>query len=428
MLRSSWSRVAALPGRAKVLLWTNAVSSFGGGLVLPFLWVYLRDIRGLPVWVPAATLAVQAATAVVGGLVWGALLDRMPYRVVVPTVMTIAGVGTAAYALAGTPVVALTAAVVYGIGISGVGTVLRTMYAAVTEGAQRSLVFSLDFAVFNGMTGVGVVAGGLVSVAHLGTAVERFSALYVADGLTFVMTALVTAALLPRGTADADRPAERRPGSYLSVLRDPRLLAILAVMLLTSVVCYGQFRSGLPGYLTASGALGAGGLSFAFALNIVVAVVTQFALMPALQRVRRTTLVGLSGLLFAGCWLLVLVAGTQRGTAAVVLAAAGVTLMSVGEVLVVPVLSALLNDVVGDEVRGRANALFSTMLSSGSVLGPAVAAILLPPSKGLPLMVFLIAGSLLTSGLVWVLRRRITDDLDLERTEEPAPAEPALQS
>ncbi|AEV87084.1 yhjO-like MFS-type transporter [Actinoplanes sp. SE50] len=416
MLSATWTRLRALPGRAKILLWTNAVSSFGGGLVLPFLWIYLSEVRGLPVWVPAATLAVQAGTAVVGGLIWGALLDRLPYRIVVPTVLVIAGLGTAAYAVAGTPAAALATAVGYGIGISGVGTVLRSMYAAVTEGTQRTLAFSVDFAVFNAMTGVGVAVGGLVTVAHFGTAVDRFGALYLIDGLTFLLAAAVTAALLPGGRNEPGKAAGKPAGGYLSVLRDPRLLALLAVMLLTSVVCYGQFRSGLPGYLTGTGAVGAGGLSFAFTLNIVVAVVTQFVVMPALHRVRRTTLVGLSGLLFAACWVLVLAAGTHTGTTAIAFAAAGVTCLSIGEVLVVPVLGALLNDVVGDHVRGRANALFSTMLSTGSVLGPALAALLLPPHRGLPLMGLLIAVSLLTSALVWVLRGRISDDVDFERS------------
>lgn len=184
--------------RTRAVLAVNAVNSFGGGLVLPFLWIYLGEIRGLAAWIPAATLAVQAGTAVFGGLAWGAVLDRLAPRSVVTLVMCVAGAGTGLYAFATSAPTALTAAVVYGLGISGVGTVLRFLYAGAATARERGLAFSADYAVFNAMTGLGVLVGGLVAASGPGSDAARFAALYLADGCTFLAAGAAFFLLLPR--------------------------------------------------------------------------------------------------------------------------------------------------------------------------------------------------------------------------------------
>lgn len=403
--------------RTRAVLAVNAVNSFGGGLVLPFLWIYLSQVRGLASWVPAATLAVQAATAVAGGLVWGAVLDRVAPRPVVTLVMGVAGVGTALYAVATTAPLALTAAVVYGLGISGVGTVMRYLYAGAATARERGLAFSADYAVFNAMTGLGVLVGGVAAASGPGSRAARFMALYVADGATFLMAGAAFLLLLPRieRTGGAKKAAEGSVG-YREVLGQRSLAVLLATLALCSLVSYGQLKSGLPGYLTAGGAVGAEGLSGTFAVNIVVAVVTQVLLGERVQRVRRSTVLGVTGVLWAAAWALVLVAGRQHETAATVLAMAGVLLLSVGEALVFPVVTALLNDLADDRARGRVNAMLSVAVSTGSVAGPLLAGIALPYSHGLPLVVLLVAASAAVAVVGPALRRVLPKDADLPDT------------
>ncbi|MFJ6834162.1 MFS transporter [Streptomyces sp. NPDC091209] len=407
--------------RTRAVLAVNAVNSFGGGLVLPFLWIYLSQVRGLASWIPAATLAVQAATAVAGGLVWGAVLDRVAPRPVVTLVMGVAGVGTALYAVATTAPLALTAAVVYGLGISGVGTVMRYLYAGAATARERGLAFSADYAVFNAMTGLGVLVGGVAAASGPGSRAARFMALYVADGATFLVAGAAFLLLLPRieRAGGAKKAAEGSVG-YREVLGQRSLAVLLATLTLCSLVSYGQLRSGLPGYLTAGGAVGAEGLSGTFAVNIVVAVVTQVLLGERVQRVRRSTVLGVTGVLWAAAWALVLVAGRQHGTAATVLAMAGVLLLSVGEALVFPVVTGLLNDLADDRARGRVNAMLSVAVSTGSVAGPLLAGIALPHAHGLPLVVLLVAASAAVALVGPALRRVLPRDADLP---DPHPAE-----
>ncbi|MFJ9721535.1 MFS transporter [Streptomyces sp. NPDC101209] len=411
--------------RTRAVLAVNAVNSFGGGLVLPFLWIYLGQVRGLPSWVPAATLAVQAATAVVGGLVWGAVLDRVAPRPVVTLVMCVAGAGTALYAVAVSAPAALTAALVYGLGISGVGTVLRFLYAGAATARERGLAFSADYAVFNAMTGLGVLAGGLVAAGGPGSDAARFAALYLADGATFLLAGLAFLVLLPRiddraPKSPAQAGKDRSVTGYREVLRRPVLAVLFATLALCSLVSYGQLRSGLPGYLTAHGAVGPEGLSGTFAVNIVVAVLTQVLLGERIQRVRRSVVLSATGALWAAAWLLVLAAGRQHGAPATVTAMLGVLLLSVGEALVFPVLSGLLNDLAEERVRGRVNAMLSVAISAGSVAGPLLAGATLPLAGGAVLIVAL-AGVCVAVVLVGTaLRRTLPGAADLPAPEGDA--------
>lgn len=400
-------RIAALPPAARLLIVTNGISALGAGMVMPFLWIYLTEVRHLPTWVPAATLAVQAFSAVFGGLAYGALLDRLPYNRVVPLANVNAGVGTLLFAFAGHAGVALVAAVVFGFGISGVGTVVRAAYGATTSAEQRETAYSADYGMLNVAMGIGVILGGVfAALAFLGP-VGRYFVMYSIDALTFFVMAAATVRALPNRVHHTESKTGAIRGSYRAVLRSPSLVALLAVLLLSALVSFGQFRAGLPGYLTQTGAITASGLSFAFAVNIILCAFVQFVVMPHLERFSRTLLVAASGVMFAACWVFVLLAGGRTGPAALVLATVAVILLSVGESLVVPLLTTLLNNAVGEDLRGRANALFSITLSTSGVIGPAVAGALLPIGSGAAFVAVMIALSAVATLLTLGLRRAL---------------------
>ncbi|MFD0375375.1 MFS transporter [Streptomyces sp. NPDC127112] len=412
-----------LPRRAQALLAANAVNSFGAGLVMPFLLVYFGDVRGLDIRTGPAAIAVTGLCSFCSGLVWGHLLDKFSYRIVMPVVMVIAGVGTSLYAVADRPWTALAVAALYGLGMGGVGTVTKTMFATVVPKEHRTLTFGLEFTLFNAFVGIGVLVGGLVAAGTL----RSYQLLYVGDGLSFLITAVAFLVLLPKsaqpsrpqaaGDPDAPKP------SYRTVLATPALALALLGMLLCATVSLSQFQSALPGYVTVNGAVTPRGISVAFIANVVVIVLAQFLLMPRLTKVRRSTLISASGVLSAASWACVYFAGLTSGTAAVVTLVAGVAIFSVAEVIVIPVVAALINGLVTDEVRGRTNALFSFVISGGMILGPLLTTALLDVDHGRVLIVVLAIGSLLVPLAGLRLRRSLTDEHDLPEAKAEAGSE-----
>jgi MFS family permease len=389
--------IRLLPRRAQALLVAN-------------LLVYFRDIRGLDIRVAPAAIAVFGLCSFGSGLVWGHLLDKLSYRLVMPTVMIIAGVGSGLYAIVDRPWIALAVSVLYGLGMGGVGTVTKTMFASVVPKEHRTLTFGLEFTLFNAFAGLGVLVGGLVAA---GT-VRSYQLLYLGDGLSFLITAAAFVLLLPKTVKKQGHPAEAdapKP-SYRSVLRIPAVMFALLSMLLYATVSLGQFQSALPGYVTLNDTVTPRGISVAFIVNVVVIILMQFLLMPRLNDMRRSTLISASGVLSAGSWVCVFFAGKTSGAAALVLFVAGVAIFSVAEVIVIPIVAGLINGLVTDEVRGRTNALFSLVISGGMILGPLTTTGLLDIGHGRVLIVVLAVGSLLVPVAGLKLRRSLSHEQD----------------
>ncbi|MFC4147952.1 MFS transporter [Micromonospora mangrovi] len=417
-----------LPGRAKVLLLADGVNAFGIGMVMPFLLIYLSEVRHINIRVAAAALAVTAVASFASGLVWGSLLDRYRHRIVMPTVMVLAAIGSTLYAFADRPWTAIAVAALVGIAGGGIGPVVRTMFATVVPPKERTVFFGLQFGVFNAAVGLGVLLGGVLVNGTL----ERYQLLYVLNGVTFLFMAVVllvapTDAGKEEAAGEGDGEAGPKP-SYRMVLRNPVVMLIFATMSLAAVFYYGLFESVLPGYLTINHAVSPRGVAGAFVVNVVVVVLAQFVVIPRLGQVRRTTWLTASGLLWGVSWILVLLAGRSSGTTALVLLFVSSVPFAAAEVMVTPVLAALLNDVVDDQVRGRANALFAFAITGGAIVGPAIAAALLPVGKGVPLVAGLAVGCLLILIPTAMLRRRLGSETDKPHEEQTAAAAEAAET
>ena len=58
------------------------VNAFGNGIVLPFLIIYLHNVRGIPLGLAGLAAATQSASALCSGFLAGTLSDRIgPKRV-----------------------------------------------------------------------------------------------------------------------------------------------------------------------------------------------------------------------------------------------------------------------------------------------------------------------------------------------------------
>ncbi|WP_237358299.1 MFS transporter [Rathayibacter tritici] len=397
-----------------MLLVTNAVNSLGAGLVLPFLWLYLTEVRGFSEWVPATVLAVQAMTAVLGGLVWGALLDVLPRRAVLLVVMLVAALGSALFAVSSSSTTAVVAGVVYGLGVSGVGASLRVMYASTARTPkERALVFQVDFGVFNAMAGLGVLVGGFVTTLPFGDAIDRYSLLYLSDAVTFVLTGVAVFVLIRghephrvKNTSNADRP------SYRSVLLDARLTALYLTLVILLIVSVGQIRSGLPAFLTAHAGLSPLGFSVAFALNIAAAVVVQFLVVPHLRVVRRSRLLTAGAVASLMAWTVVAATPFVGTGPALAMAVLATVLLAIGETLAVPITNTLVNELVLSDARGRANALLSICVSTSSVIAPIIAGALLTAWDGLGMIAVMIGASMLAAILTLKTARMIPIAVD----------------
>jgi len=232
---------APLPPLARRLLLATAVSALGNGLVLPFLVVYLHQVRGMPTSVAGLVVAFQAVLGFVVAPVGGALIDRVgprPVMIVAPLVMAL---GSLAYSMVRTPVQALGAAFLLALGGAALWPAGATMVSRLVGEEQRSRAFGIQFMLLNLGIGIGgLVAGLVVDVSRPRT----FELLYVGDAVTFVAYALIMSTFVGVGGALPQDPSGEDPtGGYVDVLRDRAMVRLSIVSLLLLSSGYGASRS-----------------------------------------------------------------------------------------------------------------------------------------------------------------------------------------
>ncbi|HET7530479.1 MAG TPA: MFS transporter, partial [Mycobacteriales bacterium] len=73
------ARTGLSPDARRVLLGT-CLNAIGNGFVLPFLVIYLHEVRGISLAVTGAIVAVQGAVGLIAVPVYGTLIDRAGAR------------------------------------------------------------------------------------------------------------------------------------------------------------------------------------------------------------------------------------------------------------------------------------------------------------------------------------------------------------
>ena len=197
------------------------LNAFGNGVVLPFLIIYLHNVRGISLGVAGLAAATQSATALASGFLAGTLSDRIgPKRVLVGAL----GVMTVAFALMPfirSPWQAFAVYVVWGAGSGSFWPSQSALLAALTPPARRSPAYALQRLTMNLGAAIGGVAAGLIaSVAHP----SSFTVLFLVNCATYVAYMLVLARV-----RTPELHPERARGTWRAVARDRTFLAYAAL-------------------------------------------------------------------------------------------------------------------------------------------------------------------------------------------------------
>jgi len=413
MLRS------ALPASrdARRILLGTLFSAVGRGLTLPFLFIYLHEVRGIAAGAVGLLVGWTGVISLALSPVLGSLVDRFGARRVVLPLLAIEAAGTASLAFVDSAATAFAALTVIAIGLAGIWSGQTTILASLVDDNERQRVFGLSFTLLNLGIGIGGIIGGvLVDPARPGT----FQAIYLADGVSYLAPVLILLSLPHVGRrviaeAPADASDTRGAGGYLQVLRDGTFVRFFLFGLVLITFGYAQMEVGYTAFSRVVAEVPAGVLGIAFAGNTVVIVVAQLFVLRWLEGRSRTRALALAALIFALSWAVLAGAGIA-GTAAPALAIAGViaclVIFAVGETLMSPVMPAITNALATDELRGRYNALGSMTWGLSAVVGPVAAGPLIGGGHAFTWVALVITGCVLAAGLALMLRRRLTPAQD----------------
>jgi MFS family permease len=390
-----------LPRPAWLLQFGSAVNTFGTGLVLPFLVIYLHNVRGFGFGMSGLVVASFGAVSIVSTSIGGPLVDRLGGRLVCAVTLVLLAVGYGLFPLARSPWQAFALIGVAGLGNGAFWPGLTSLMVGHAPAGRSGTVFSVNRIAGNLGLGAGAAAGGLLAqTSHPGS----FAVLFHLDAVSFLLFAGLLALLKPLPKRE---PTEAPPGRYADVLKDRPYMAVVLLNAVVVIGAFAQLEAGLPAFAKNHLGLGERTIGLLFFLNVAVVVVLQLPIVKLLNGRRRMRVLALMGVGFAVAWLLVLAAGWWLH-AAVVLLVLGVIVFSIAECVHSPALSGLVGDLAPAELRGRYFALSTNSYALGFTLGPALAGVLLAVApSSLWLCAIVVCGGATVAALL--LERRLPE-------------------
>ncbi|MFE3658490.1 MFS transporter [Streptomyces sp. NPDC059165] len=351
----------------------NVLSAFGLGFTVPYLYVYVAQVRDLGAGTAGAVLAVFAMAALVVLPFTGRAIDRRGPMPVLFVAALAASAGALSMGVARNVPTAVFSAALLGAGTAVMQPALATMIVWCSSPATRTRAFAMQFFLQNLGLGIGGLVGGQLVDA---SKAASFTLLFLIEAAMFVVLAVIAAtARMPGGPSIQDaRPAAKAGGGLRSLLGHRAMVQLSVLGFVLFFACYGQFESGLAAYGTEAAGIDPAALGIALAANTAVIVAAQFLVLRFVERRRRSRVIAAVGLVWAVAWIIAGYAGLGHGSQLMATAAFITTygLFGLGEAMLSPTVAPLVADLAPDGMVGQYNSAFALVKQLALAVGPAV--------------------------------------------------------
>jgi len=407
--------VPELPRGAWTLLAGDAICAIGSGMTLPFLLVYLHEVRGLGLGAAGLAVSAVALAGFAGNPVGGSLADRVGGRATMLAGLVFCAAGTTSLAFATYAWQAFAACATLGLGAAIVWPARSALLAMLVSCERRSSAYGLQHAATN----VGLGAGALFAALIVDTSsAGTFQALYLLDAASFVAVVPIVARLAVPARENHAAVLTPARAAYRSILCDRAFRRLWGLTALLVGVGFAQYSAAFPAFATGEAGLDAHQLALAFAANTVAVVVAQLPVLSVLRGRRRTSALAFAFAATGIAWAIVLAAGAQSPAAAAAVFALAMVVLAIGETALSPSAPALANDLAPDALRGRYNGAYTLAWTTGFAAGPALAGAVLAAGQPAALMLGLIAACAVGAAGSLRLARHLPAGIDVVDVDE----------
>ncbi|MGZ5417359.1 MAG: MFS transporter [Nocardioides sp.] len=395
-----------------------AFSALGSGLTMPFLYVYLAEVRGIATATVGLLFAFMGLLGFIGSPIGGTVIDRIGPRPVMIVGLTAEAIGVGSLAFVQNAWHALAVAAFITLGTVGLYPAATAMLTRLVPEERREKVYGFQFMLMNAGLGVGgVISALLVRVEDPST----FERLYLFDALSYVAYIAVVLSL-PRGTgamskAEAGEEIGPQPG-WSTVLKDKTLMRVVLISVVVITFGYAQFEAGFAAYTVGEAGIPAHMLGWAFGANTAAIVLGQLVALRFIQGRRRSRMLALCAATWSVSWMVIALSDAVDGWVAIAFVVGGLGLFGLGETLWAPLAPAIVNDLATEELRGRYNALQGMTWTVAMIIGPALAGLLIGNGLAHVWVACTVGGTAVAAVLLLRLRRHLTPEQDGLRADE----------
>jgi MFS family permease len=393
----------SLPRDVYTLQFGGLLNAFGNGVVIPFMIIYLHNVRGISLGVAGLAAATQSASALCSGFVAGTLSDRIGAKRVLLAALAIVSVAFALMPFIRVAWEAFAVYVVWGAGSGSFWPSQSTLLAGLTPPARRSPAYALQRLTMNVGVALGGASAGLIAtVAHP----RSFDVLFVINCATF----LAYMAVLTRVSTPELHP-ERERGRWRDVARDRVFVAYTCLNAVFMAAAMSVMVELLPAFAKNVTGVNERQVGIIFALDSIGIVLLQLPVAKLLEGRRRMRGLAAMGIVWSISLLLVWTAGewTRATVAALVLCGASLV-FALGECIHGAIHAPLGADLAPPRLLGRYLALSSLSWQVGWIVGPAGGGFLLQHAP-LALWPIAAAANLICAGGALALEGRLPENV-----------------
>ncbi|MEV8477247.1 MFS transporter [Streptomyces sp. NPDC051173] len=388
----------------------NALSAFGNGFTVPFLFIYVSQVRNLGASTAGIVLATFAVAALIVLPFTGRVIDRRgPLPVAIAGTVS-AAIGSMGLGLADSQSLVVAAAAALGAGIAVIQPSLATMIVWCSTPATRSRAFAMQFFMNNLGLGVGGLLGGqLVDTSNPSSFVRLFA---IESVMFLVLGAAIATVRLPKvpKVEDAVPTDASAKGGWRTLVGDRAMVQLCVLGFVMFFACYGQFESGLAAFAVEVTRISPATLGIALAANTAAIVLAQFVVLKLVERRRRSRVIALVGLIWTVAWIAAGVSGLVPGAhgVATALLISTYALFGIGESMLSPTMAPLVADLAPARLVGQYNSAFALVKQLALAVGPAVGGLMAGGGMYVAYIVMLVVCSLGISALALRMGRRLT--------------------
>lgn len=372
MLTRSRTQLSAIYQEFPRTFWTIVGVSFidgiGGKMLFPFFSLYITERFNVGMTQAGIVLGIFSLFGLIGGMIGGALTDRFGRRKLILFGLVFSALSTLSLGFVSTFAMLFPLAVVIGLLSEMGGPAHQAMIADILPEKQRAEGFGILRVIGNLSWIIGPTIGGFV-------ANRSYLALFITDaGISCIVAVLFYRLIAEtKPAATEEEAAESVAGNflgYLKVLRDYAFVAFIVAAMLMGLI-YLQMYNSLSVFLRDNHGVNEQGYGFLLTSSAIIVILFQFWTTRRIKHAPPFLMMALGTLFY-------MVGFSMFGFVTVYwLFVLAIVVITIGEMLIMPVSQALAANFAPEAMRGRYMAMFGLTWMIPATIGPGAAGIIL---------------------------------------------------